>query len=459
MAKVARFPYIFIHRDQWYARVKLSPKRKAILGPILGRTDFLAPLDLDKTVPAATAYAVATPIVAEWQAKIKAADTASADPINAEIAKLANAFKATGEAETLPGIIAFVFKTVGGMSAVSRRAALLATGGNVPLALEPSGKAQEAFAVMTGTATPFLTHRDAWDVWASEGSIARKPVTSTTLHEYRQTLSNFAKVYGGTLEALSRDDVKAWVKALAASPGNGKSGNGSATIARKLSALRSYVTFLIEERKFDASKLQPWVKAPAKKDGEGIRDRFEPSDVAKLIAAADGCQALADFIMVGAYTGSRRESIAQLKVASIQTSPDGIRFFAFRGKGSKTESGKRDTPIHSAIAPIVDRLIAGADADGYLFPGIVDKDGKRGAKMGGKFSTLKQSMGYSDIQDFHSLRHTVLHMFETARTPEGIAQDFVGHKKKGLSYGVYSGRNLLSSMSEEAERALRYPTA
>src|SRR5208337_705055 len=63
---------------------------------------------------------------------------------------------------------------------------------------------------------------------------------------------------------------------------------------------------------------------------------------------------LANAIKLAAYTGARREGICTLKVSSLLTDPDTkIRFLHL---SEKTRAGKRDVPVHSAIAGLIDEL-------------------------------------------------------------------------------------------------------
>jgi integrase len=173
-------------------------------------------------------------------------------------------------------------------------------------------------------------------------------------------------------------------------------------------------------------------------------------------AEAAGNTVLAAMIQIAAFSGGRREGIARLTVADIKTDPKtGVRFMHMTGK---TEAGTRDVPIHSQIARLINSLVQQQDANGYLIHTHADNQyGLRGTLIGKEFAALKTHLGFGEAHDFHSLRRTVAHLFESAECPEGVAQDIIGHKKLGLTYGLYSGKTRIDHRAEWLEKAIKYP--
>lgn len=57
---------------------------------------------------------------------------------------------------------------------------------------------------------------------------------------------------------------------------------------------------------------------------------------------------------------------------------------------------------------------------------------------------------------FHSIRKTVSTLLENAGVPEGAAADIIGHEKKTMTYGLYSGGSSLAVKAEAIEK-LEYP--
>ena len=99
-----------------------------------------------------------------------------------------------------------------------------------------------------------------------------------------------------------------------------------------------------------------------------------------------------------------------------------------------------------------------ADRDGYLIhSNPSNKNLIRATIVGREFARLKTKLGFTEAHDFHSLRRTVAHLFESAECPEGIAQDIIGHKKLSLTYGLYSGKTRIDHRKQWLEKAIRYP--
>jgi integrase len=124
----------------------------------------------------------------------------------------------------------------------------------------------------------------------------------------------------------------------------------------------------------------------------------------------------------------------------------------------KTDAGDRDVPIHPKIVDLIHRLAADPDPEGYLIRSRAENQyGLRATIIGKEFSLLKTRLGYGEAHTFHSIRHTVSHLFEAAECPEGVAQDIIGHKKLNLTYGLYSGRTRIDQRARWLEKAIVYP--
>ena len=78
--------------------------------------------------------------------------------------------------------------------------------------------------------------------------------------------------------------------------------------------------------------------------------------------------------------------------------------------------------------------------DGYLITELTfNKYNNRSNAIGKRFGHLKQKLGFGREHVFHCFRNTVATQLENARIPEGVAADIVGHDKKTITYGLYSG--------------------
>ena len=117
-------------------------------------------------------------------------------------------------------------------------------------------------------------------------------------------------------------------------------------------------------------------------------------------------------IRLAMYSGARLNEIAALKITSVTGD-----FFTI--SASKTDAGRRSIPIHSKLAPTIQRLVDNS-RDGYLLSGLTaTKYGARGNALGKRFSRLKAELGYPPELVLHSVRKTVATMLENAGVSEG----------------------------------------
>ncbi len=77
--------------------------------------------------------------------------------------------------------------------------------------------------------------------------------------------------------------------------------------------------------------------------------------------------------------------------------------------------------------------------------------------MGKRFTRLKSDLGFGESHTFHSLRHTVVHLFRTAHCPVEIRNHILGHEGDeggaGAHYGGHIGEKL---KLEWIEKSIRY---
>jgi integrase len=147
--------------------------------------------------------------------------------------------------------------------------------------------------------------------------------------------------------------------------------------------------------------------------------------------------------LISAYTGCRREEVAQLRAAEIKQQTDGIWYFEFCHDGNgKTEAATRVVPVHHAL---IDRgLLKYRDAlppGSSLFPGLkgrASKDGKLGAALGEAFGEWRKHLGIvRKGVNFHSFRHTVGDRLLKAGVPENDSAALLGHAHKHITTRVY----------------------
>lgn len=440
----------------WFARLNVPADVQPAFG---GRKIFIR--STGQSEPK-RANAIAAPMVAAWQRRIDEARRLKPDPGQAEIDRLTSDYKRLkmidpdGATSLLIfDVTQFVFERLGGMTADQRRQTLIAAGGNVVEAASKRPATVNAFDQITGRVTPFLAHFEAWK--------AATHLKGKTFDMACSVVKKFATaVPDASLETLTGSQVQKWIEGMMR-PTTGKA-ISSATMGRSLSSLRNYWEWLQSHdlvpeatrpfwnRKITGSKTET-------EEANEDRQRFEPTEVVQLWRAAEekGDIPLANAIKIGAYSGARREGICTLKTTSIKTDPDTKTRFLHVSE--KTRAGKRDIPIHSEIADLIDQLARDADHDGWLVPSDENQYGNRGDLIGKRFTKLKRELGFDNKHVFHSIRHTVAHLFESAECPENVAKDVIGHIKVSMTYGLYSGVTKLDLRAKWMEKAIFYPIA
>lgn len=230
------------------------------------------------------------------------------------------------------------------------------------------------------------------------------------------------------------------------------------TVRRIVSACRGYWKFLQRKNYIDRED-DPFVDAVEKRGSrtkaslDERRQHFAPEDIVNLLGAtkAKGDQQLHDLITIAMWTGCRIEEVCSLKIADLKE--DSIKI-----TDAKSPAGNRVLPIHPKLAPTLRRLKE-ESGDGYVLSGLsFNKYDDRSNAIGKRFGRLKTEMQFSGSFVFHSIRKTVATLLENAGVPENVAADLLGHDKKTMTYGVYSGGARLDVLREALNR-IDYPTA
>jgi len=176
-------------------------------------------------------------------------------------------------------------------------------------------------------------------------------------------------------------------------------------------------------------------------------------------------------ILMLAYSGARREEIAQMLVTDIRQDKDGLWLLdvlpdAARGTTVKNEASQRKTPLHSRLIDLgllayVAEIRKKRGDKSMLFPISAKTIGRStvGDATTKWFQRLRKSVGVKGNKPLHSFRHTVV----TRLIAAGVAQDkvmmIVGHTDQTVTGGIYTDRQMipLTLLSECLEK-LRYPS-
>lgn len=171
---------------------------------------------------------------------------------------------------------------------------------------------------------------------------------------------------------------------------------------------------------------------------------FTDEEMVRLLTG-ETTQAMHDLMRIAALTGCRLDPIVCLRVKDCRE--DGVFVF----KPQKKEKTERLCPIHSGLAEIVARRKKGKSPDDPFFPewpGPKDPTSlrERSFKTSNQFTAYARSIGVREelqgrrrsLVNFHSFRRWFITQAERAGQPESIISVVVGHKRQGMTLGVYS---------------------
>ncbi|MHA6732317.1 tyrosine-type recombinase/integrase [Devosia sp. A369] len=187
---------------------------------------------------------------------------------------------------------------------------------------------------------------------------------------------------------------------------------------------------------------------PPTPHGEGERP-FTDDEVLKLLNG-DAPQEMHDIMRIAALTGCRLDPIVCLRVKDCR--PDGVFVF----KPQKKEKAERLCPIHPDLEEIVARRTEGRGPDEPLFPewpGAKNSSTKRERSFDTStdFTKYRRAVGVAHVIEgrrrslvnFHSFRRWFVTKAEQAGQPESTIAVVVGHKRSGMTLGVYSAGPLI----------------
>jgi integrase len=408
------------------------------------------------------AAAMAAPIIAQFEAQIRSARLTGRplDQMTAET--LAERYRAEKASDSelasiteITDVVRFALRQIRqDYAAYGRQVREAGYDAHAALRLLPHGdKAVAVAEAVTGRATAFDAHLDAWKPYAG---LKPRP-----LDQAISTIQQFKREVGQTIEALCGRHVQEWIDALI-NP-DGEQGSTAKTVRRKLSELRNYWQWM-QQREIVSDDINPFVgrriREPPerRKTKDEARQRWQPEEVVCLWEEATrrGDASLANAIKIAAYSGARIEGVVQLKTSDILIDPDTkIRCMRMT---DKTQAGDRHVPVHSEIDALIKNLAATSDKDGYLIPSDAkNKYGERSQPIGKRFGRLKTQLGFDRRYVFHSIRKTVTSLLRDQGCPEDVAADIVGHIKPTMTYGLYAGDTRMDQRAEWLEKAVRYP--
>ena len=309
----------------------------------------------------------------------------------------------------------------------------------------PARMAAQITDPVSASDVAFLAHFEEWQ--------ERTHLKGKSLDQAVSDIRQFSAAVSGNLSSALGRNVQAWIEELL-------NDVGAATVRRKVSALKSYWEWM-QAHEYVSQDRDPFsgrqIRDRRTKVEQALdrRQRFEPEDVIRLINASANDQPLLALIRLAAFTGGRREGLAGLKTDSV-ANVEGILSLRLQ---EKSEAGIRDVPIHPEIADLVSKLIKDS-TDGFLITSDVNKYGKRGDALGKRFTRLKTRLGFDEHHTFHSLRHTVVHLFRKAECPLEIRNQILGHGDGDTGAGAgYGGHIDQKHKLDWIKQAISYSAA
>lgn len=170
---------------------------------------------------------------------------------------------------------------------------------------------------------------------------------------------------------------------------------------------------------------------------------FTDAEITTLLANAVDAR-LADAMRIAALSGMRIEEICLLRVADCA---DGL----FNIRKAKTQAGVRVVPIHSGLTQMIHARCRGKRPEDFLLHelGPTPTTGAiraRSDPLSKQFTRYRREIGVDalasghrrSLVNFHSFRRWFITKAEHAGIPPWTIESVVGHKRSGMTLGVYS---------------------
>jgi integrase len=213
------------------------------------------------------------------------------------------------------------------------------------------------------------------------------------------------------------------------------------TLNKYLRRLSRYWQWLERREEVQTNVWQGLVLAEPKVQHDEKERPFTDEEMIKLLTGPAAPE-MRDLVRIAALTGCRLDPIVSLRVRDCQ---GGV----FEFKPQKRETSTRKVPIHSQLVDIIARRTAGKGMDEPIFPEWPAPSSplkERSYKATMHFTAYRRSLGIGDeregrrraLANFHSFRRWFITKAEQADQPPHIISAVVGHKREGMTLGLYS---------------------
>jgi integrase len=332
--------------------------------------------------------------------------------------------------------------------------------------------------------------------WAEDKLQTDKTATKT-VDEFRAVVRRFVELFGDLpVSRINRQLCQEFRTALGNLPTKGEGLRGLTapqaiaraeaeglpraslvTVRKQLRALSAVLNFAVqrleampEEPVSASGMLRALAKAASRSESRSREDKVYRRDELRAIfssplfkgawapSRADFGRALYWLPLLMAYTGGRREELAQLLATDVQRCSDANVWFLSISPGEsktvKTASSRRRVPLHDDLLALGFLEYAqGVPQDGRLFPKLeAHKSNGWGHAVGRAWAKYLRDVVQlkSEADPSHGFRHTFKTLCREVGIEGAVSDWITGHSLAGVgaSYGV----NPLSRMVEELKK-------
>jgi integrase/recombinase XerD len=266
--------------------------------------------------------------------------------------------------------------------------------------------------------------------------VGERGAAANTRAAYTRDLMDLARFLarrGGSLDAATADDLRAYMDALATAPGARAGRTAARTLARRLSAFRQFFRFLAAEgRRAD----DPTSGIDAPRRGRALPKVLSEADAAALVEAAapEGAEGarLSAMLELLYATGLRVSELVGLKLSAIARDQTHA---SVRGKGGRERIVPLSGPARAALArylpfrPVFMRPGLTPSSCPWLFPSRTARQGHLTRQRFGQL--MKAAAVEAGLDPARVTPHVLRHAFATHLLAGGadlrVVQMLLGH--------------------------------
>ncbi|MCC5982585.1 MAG: tyrosine-type recombinase/integrase, partial [Oceanicaulis sp.] len=256
--------------------------------------------------------------------------------------------------------------------------------------------------------------------------LAKTQLSAGTQREYRRFFKTAAE-HLPTPHRVTRDDARLFAQLLAEEGGVDGSGFSRKTVSNHLTALsRLWGHLGLDKSIWRDIDFEP-TKAAIKRDIWTLEETIRLLDAARALKGEAGVK-LPLVIRLALYTGERAKELAGMRYDAEND------WIVIHREDTKTDAGERAVPCPDAIRADVKAWVA---------------DPWSTQSVSNRFSELKRGLGFTGRNKvLHSFRHTLMSRLHELGVQEATTAKIVGHKHKGMTYGVYGSKTSVESLRE-----------